>query len=59
MKKLHQPCESFNKIFEKPRTLKGQGHVTVNKIIISMIYIVAGTWPLCCAQILVDGVNLQ
>ena len=33
--------------------LKAQGHVTVNKPVISMIYIVAHTWPLCSAQILV------
>ena len=27
--------------------LKGQGYVTVNKPVISLIYIVAHTWPLC------------
>ena len=37
--------------------LKAQGHVTVNKPVISTIYIVPHTWPLCSAQILVDGVN--
>ena len=37
--------------------LKGQGHVTVNKPVISIIYIVGHTWPLSFAQILVDGVN--
>ena len=37
--------------------LKAQGHVTVNKPVISMIYIASHTWPLCSAQILVDGVN--
>ena len=37
--------------------LKGTGHVTVNKPVISIIYIVAHAWPLCSAQILVDGVN--
>ena len=37
--------------------LKGQRHVTVNKPVISMIYIITHTWPLCSAQILVDGVN--
>ena len=37
--------------------LKGQRHVTVNKPVISMIYIISHTWPLCSAQILVDGVN--
>ena len=37
--------------------LKEQGHVTVNKLVISRVYIVAHTWPLCSAQILVDGVN--
>ena len=40
-------------------SLKGQGHVTVNNPVISMIYIVAHTWPLCSSQILVDGVNPQ
>ena len=39
------------------QSLKAQGHVTVNKPVISMIYIVSHTWPLCSAQILVDGVN--
>ena len=39
--------------------LKAQGHVTVNKPVISMIYIVGHTWPLCSAQILVDGENPQ
>ena len=38
-------------------TLKGLGYVTVNKPVISMIYIIAHTWPLCSAQNLVDGVN--
>ena len=37
--------------------LKAQGHVTVNKHVISIIYIVVHAWPLCSAQILVDGVN--
>ena len=37
--------------------LKAQGHVTVNKPVISIIYIVSHTWPLCSVQILVDGVN--
>ena len=35
--------------------LKEQGHLTVNKPVISRIYIVAHTWPLCSAQIVVDG----
>ena len=39
--------------------LKGQGRATVNKLVISIIYIVAYTWPLCSAQILMDGVNPQ
>ena len=39
--------------------LKGQGHLTINKPVISIIYIVAHTWPLCSAQILVEGVNPQ
>ena len=37
--------------------LKALGHVTVNKPVISIIYVVVHTWPLCSAQILVDGVN--
>ena len=37
--------------------LKGHGHVTVNKPVISIIYIVAHTCPLCAAQILGDWVN--
>ena len=41
----------------KTRDLKGQSHVTVNKPIISRIYIVAHKWSLCSVQILVDGVN--
>ena len=46
--------------FEKPTLdLKGQGHVTVKKPFIFMIYIVAQTWPICSAQILVGGVNPQ
>ena len=32
-------------------------HVTVDKPVISIIYIVFHTWPLCSAQILVDGTN--
>ena len=40
-------------------SLKGQGHVTENKPVISSIYIVVHTWPLCSAQILVDGANPQ
>ena len=45
----------FNEL--KLLLLKAQGHVTVNKPVISIIYIVSHTWPLCSAQILVDGVN--
>ena len=30
--------------------LKGQGHVSVNKPVISRVYIVAHTWPLCSVQ---------
>ena len=37
--------------------LKALGHVTVNKPVISIIYVVVHTWPLCFAQISVDGVN--
>ena len=36
--------------------LKGQGHVTVNKPVISIRYIVAHSWPLSSPQILEDGV---
>ena len=39
--------------------IKGPGHVTVNKPIISRIYIGSYMWPLCSAQILVDEVNPQ
>ena len=39
--------------------LKGQGHVTISKPVISIIYIVVHTWPLRSAQILVDGMNPQ
>ena len=43
---------------QKFRTaLKALGHVAVNKPVISIIYIVVHTWPLCSTQILVDGVN--
>ena len=37
--------------------LKGLGHITVNKPVISRMYIVAHTWPLCYAQSFVDGVH--
>ena len=40
-------------------TLKGQGHVTVNKPVISGIFIVAHTWSLSLARLLVDEVNPQ
>ena len=39
--------------------LKGQGHVTVNKPVVSIICIVSHTWPLRSAQILMDEVNPQ
>ena len=39
--------------------LKGQGHVTVNNPVISIIYIVAHTWALYSTKILVDRVNPQ
>ena len=42
---------------EFKKELKAQGHVTVNKPVISIIYIVSHTWPLCSAQISVHGVN--
>ena len=45
--------------FERNVYLNGQGHVTVKKLFISIIYIVVHTWPLCSAQIVVDGVNPQ
>ena len=38
---------------------KGAGSRNLNKPVISIINIVALTWPLCCVQILVDLVNLQ
>ena len=45
---------------EKTHTiLRGLGHVTVNKPVISIIRNVAHTWPLCSVQISVDGVNPQ
>ena len=50
-KSIYQIVQFFSTV------LKGQGHVTVNQPIISIIYIVAHTWPLCSAHILVDGVN--
>ena len=37
--------------------LKGHRHVTLNKPVISRIYIVSHTWQLCFSQILVDGVT--
>ena len=37
--------------------LKGQGYVTVNKPVISRIYVVAHTLPLCSVLILVDWVH--
>ena len=37
--------------------LNGQGNETVNKPVITIIYIVVHTWLLSSAQILVDGVN--
>ena len=45
--------------FQSEALLKGQGHVTVNKFVICLMYIVAHMWPLCSAQIFVDGVNPQ
>ena len=39
--------------------LEEAGSRNVNKPVISIIYIVAHTWPLFSAQILVDGVNPQ
>ena len=40
-------------------SLKGQGHVTINKPVISIIYFVVQMWPLCSVQISEVGVNLQ
>ena len=37
--------------------VKVQSHVTLNKPVISIIYIVSHTWPLCSAQIVMDAVN--
>ena len=39
------------------RFLGRLGHVIVSKHVVSTIYIVAHMWPLCSAQIWVDGVN--
>ena len=39
--------------------LKGLDHVAVNKLVISIIFIVAHTWSMCSAQILVNVVILQ
>ena len=39
--------------------LKGQGHVTVKTLVISIIYVVAHTLPLRSVQILAEGVNPQ
>ena len=44
-------------VFVRRLNLKALGHVTVNKPVISIVYIVVHTQPLCSAQILVDGVN--
>ena len=51
------PCSELVQIKKLFKGAGSQGHVTVNKPVISIIYIVAHTWPLCSAQILVDGVN--
>ena len=45
--------------FVREGDLKGQGHVTINKPVISIISIVAYTWPSCSEQILADRVNPQ
>ena len=39
--------------------LKGLGHGTINKPVISTFYIVSFECPVCSAQILVDGLNPQ
>ena len=44
-------------MLDETEPFKGQGQVTVNKPFISIIYIVARTWPLYPAQITVDGVE--
>lgn len=41
------------------RMLKGPDHVTINKPVMSIIYIVSHTYQLCSAQSLMDGVNPQ
>ena len=35
-------------------SLKVQGDVTINKPVISIIYIVSHTWPLCSARIFTE-----
>ena len=47
----------FSDVVRFVGNLKGQCHVTVNKHVISRIYIVGHTWPLYSVQILVDWVN--
>ena len=39
-------AQSLVQYYCNSRLLKGQGHITVNKPVISSIYIVAHTWPL-------------
>ena len=51
------PMNIYNEVPGAP--LKGLGYVTINKPVISIIHIVAHTWPLRSVQILVDGVNPQ
>ena len=54
----HQKCQDItDSTGDIELDLKWQRHVTVKKPVISIIYIVSHTWPLCSAQILVDGVN--
>ena len=48
----------FIKATSRP-TSKGLGHATINKPVISIVYIVADMCQLSSAQILVDGVNPQ
>ena len=55
---LSIPMERYYRHYSTCRALKELCHVTVNKPVISIIYIVVHTWPLYSEQILVDGVDL-
>ena len=51
--------EMINIFENRVGMIKEAGSCNVNKPVIFIIYIAAHTWPLCSAQILVDGVNTQ